>query len=375
RSVARARPWALGPATLRLEGGLDSYLDLVQSTATVGFTDLGVTRALSRGQYVAGSTSLTGGAFLEGHLAASARLHLRAGGRVGWASLSSPGDAASGSAPVRGLWWPLAGHAGVEWGALGPLTLLASVDHSFRAPNLDDLTSRQQTGPGFQFENPALAPERATTVEAGLRLRHEWVTAEAWAFQTWLAGAVGKQPRDIGDCPPSTPQCAASWFRFQLVNAPGLADLRGGELVVRVRLPAGLGVRGAASYAWGEGPSLAGTGARVPLSRVPPPHGFLEASWRSGSRVGAAAVLRWAGEQRRLAVADLSDPRIPAGGTPGFALMDLRAWLRLSGLFVSLVVENVFDTPWRAHGSSVNGPGRGVLLSLGVGQPVPDAER
>lgn len=369
RAVARAHAVALGPAALRLEGGVDSYLDLVQSSASVGFTDLGLTRALSRGQYVAGSTSLTGGAFVEGHLALGARLHARAGGRLGWASLVAPGDEASGTAPVRGLWWPLAGHAGLEWRAAGPLSLLASADHSFRAPNLDDLTSRQQTGPGFQFENPALAPERATTVEAGLRVRSAGLTAEAWAFQTWLSGAVGKQPRDIGDCPPGTPQCAASWFRFQLVNAPGVADLRGGEVTARARLPLGFGLRAAASYVWGEGPSLGDGATRVPLSRVPPPHGFVEASWRLDERLGGAAVLRWAGEQRRLAMADLSDPRIPPGGTPGFALVDLRAWVRVKGLFVSLVLENLFDTAWRAHGSSVNGPGRGVLLSVGVGPP------
>ena len=82
----------------------------------------------------------------------------------------------------------------------------------------------------------------------------------------------------------------------------------------------------------------------------------------------AAASLQWAGPQTRLAVADQSDARIPLGGTPGFAVLDLRASVRLSPqLSASLVVENLFDTPWRTHGSSVNGPGRGLLFEAQFG--------
>ncbi len=348
-----------------LQAGLDSYLDLVDSQAFVSFTDIAVTRQQSRGQYVAGSRSLTGGLFADATLRLGARLTVRAGGRVGWASLSSPGDAASQSQPIAASWAPLAGHLGVEWAVASPLSLLVNVDRSFRAPNLDDLTSRQQTGPGFQFENPALRPETALTAELGARLRLDWLSLEGWGFQTWLDGAMLKQPRDVAECPPSSAACGASWFRYQLVNAVGLSEVRGVEGSVRARLPSGFGARATAAYTWGQGP------AQVPLSRIPPANGHLELSWRHDFGFTGAAVLRWAGPQTRLALADLSDARIPLGGTPGYAVVDLRASLRVSAVVLSLVLENLFDSPWRAHGSSINGAGRGVMFLATFRPPSP----
>jgi iron complex outermembrane receptor protein/hemoglobin/transferrin/lactoferrin receptor protein len=306
-AMVRARRLALGSDVgLGLAGGVDSYLDLVDSQAFVTFTDVRVTQQQSRGQYLSGSTSLTGGAFLDATAWLGARVTLRAGGRLGWAHLTAPADAASGSQAVVASFLPLAGHAGVEWAVAGPLSLLARVDRSFRAPNLDDLTSRQQTGPGFQFENPALRPEGAVTAELGAKVALDWLSLEAWAFHSWLDDAVVKAPRALGDCPTATPQCAASWFRYQLVNAPGLSRVAGVEGLARARLPLGFGVRATASWTFGE----AADG--VPLSRVPPANGTVELSWRHEVGFTGAAVVRWAGAQTRLAVADLSDARVAA---------------------------------------------------------------
>lgn len=340
-------------SSLELELGLDSWLDLVDSVAFLEFTDQGVVRAQPRGQYVTGSTSWLGGLFADASWQLPVPLRLRGGARVGWASLFVPQVA-------KAAWAPVAGHVGLEWSPASAVTLFVNVDRSFRAPNLDDLSSRQQTGPGFQFENAALRPESTLGVEAGAAVRLEWLSFEAWAFQTWLFDAVVRAPRDVSECPVDTPQCAAARVRFQLVNAPGSAVVRGAEGVARVRLPAGFGARATASWAWGA--SADGT----PLSRVPPANGTAELWWHHAAGFTGAAVLRWAGPQSRLAVADLSDARIPPGGTPGFAVVDLRASWRIAPFVVSVVFENVGDVAWRAHGSSVNGAGRGLHFLLGV---------
>nr|MDQ3034655.1 TonB-dependent receptor [Myxococcota bacterium] len=76
-------------------------------------------------------------------------------------------------------------------------------------------------------------------------------------------------------------------------------------------------------------------------------------------------TLRWALDQTRLAPADSSDARIPLGGTPGYAVLDLRAgWAFERWLQVNIVLENVLDTAYRVHGSSINGPGRGLLARI-----------
>jgi outer membrane receptor protein involved in Fe transport len=194
-----------------------------------------------------------------------------------------------------------------------------------------------------------------------------------WGYETLLTGAVGKRPRAASDCPPETPQCTASNARFQLVNARDLSEVRGIEGALRVRLPIGLSARATVAFAWGEGPNLGDPPSdpaipfnrRVPLSRIPPVNGSVEARWSHRVGVAVGAALRWAGPQSRLAVADRSDARIPVGGTPGFAVLDLRASYRVERrLVLALVFENVIDSTYRYHGSSVNGPGRGVLFSL-----------
>lgn len=359
----------LANLSLQLTAGADAYLDWVQSRSFVSFTDVAVTRELSRGQYLSGSSSLTGGAFVDAEAGLGTRLTLRGGSRLGVAALSSPADTASGTAEARGTWTPLAAHVGAQWQPAGPVELLVNFDRSFRTPNLDDLTSRQQTGPGFQVENPTLRPEGATSIEAGGRLHGAWVSLEAWLFQTWLEDAMVKEPIDVAQCPAATPQCGSAWYRYQLRNATGLSEVRGLEAWVRFRLPMGLGGRATAAYAWGQGPSPRDGGGGLPLSRIPPAHGTVELSWRHRVGVAATTALRWAGPQTRLAVADFSDPRIPLGGTPGYAVVDLRASLRMSPLVVTLVIENLFDSPWRAHGSAINGPGRGLMMLVSFRAP------
>jgi iron complex outermembrane receptor protein/hemoglobin/transferrin/lactoferrin receptor protein len=265
------------------------------------------------------------------------------------------------------------GHAGLEWRATPTLTLAAHVDHSYRAPNLDDLSSRQQTGPGFQFENAALNPERATTLDLGARLRTRHLSLEGWGFVTRLHGAILRRPRNVTDCPPSTPQCGASWSRFQLINARADSFLYGLEGSARMRLPHSLSVHTGVAWAWGEGPNPADPpknpstpyAPRVPLSRVPPLNGTAEVLWSHPSGFSASTGLRWALPQDRLAVSDRSDARIPIGGTPGYAVLDVRASWRLgTRLIIAAVLENVTDAAYRSHGSSVNGPGRGLIVSL-----------
>ena len=360
---------------LQLSYGVDTYHDIIDSAAWVTFTDIQFTEKRHRGQYIDGATYTSGGVYAEGVTDFSRYLFLRAGGRVSWVHADVPSVEGEASDSMVKDWFPLVENAGVEGRPTEWLHLLVNVDRSYRAPNLDDLTSRQQTGPGFQFENPNLKPERAVTYEAGARIKGP-LEVEFWAFRTFLYGALVKSPREVSECPPDTLQCESSWSRFQLVNANARSEIRGLEAAMRGSLPGGLETRFTLAYTWGEGPNMGDPPSdpsipfekHVPLSRIPPLNGTAEVIWRHGSGFSAGATLRWAATQDRLALADISDERIPAGGTPGFAVMDARVNYRLQDLFlVSLAFENIFDAAYRYHGSAVNGPGRGLALLLDLG--------
>ena len=78
-------------------------------------------------------------------------------------------------------------------------------------------------------------------------------------------------------------------------------------------------------------------------------------------RIGDAVGI----EPERLSIGDVADARIPAEGTPGYQVFDLRTGVRYSGdLVVLLVFENLTDTRYKTHGSGVYGAGRTVLSSI-----------
>jgi iron complex outermembrane receptor protein/hemoglobin/transferrin/lactoferrin receptor protein len=373
RGSSRRHVLAPGLA-VRMRAGGDAYLDLVSSVAWIELTDLQRVTRLPRGQYSDGSRFAQLGLYAELDTELFGWLRVRGGVRYARASARAPAESESATQRVRADFDALVGRLGVEARIAPELQLLANVDQGFRAPNLDDLTSRQQAGPGFQFENAALAPERSTTFEIGARARAEWMRVEAWAYAMMIEGAIIRSLREARDCPPATPACVGSWSRFQLINVRDPSWVLGGEVALRVDSPIGLGGTATLAAAWGEGPNpaerpsdpLLPYTARVPLSRIPPVNGTIELRYaNSETRLVVGAAMRWAAAQDRLAPADTGDARIPVGGTPAYATFDLRAGWRFERYVqVNAVFENLFDQVYRVHGSGINGPGRGVIVQV-----------
>ena len=198
------------------------------------------------------------------------------------------------------------------------------------------------------------------------------MTIEGWVYRALLEHAMTRGVRSEADCPPNTPQCSASKRRVELVNVAGLATITGTELWAKLRWPNVATLTATLSYAFGEGPSPSApddpNAPREPLSRIPPLNGTVDARVGRGDGPFGGAGLRWATAQTRLSTTDYGDARIPRFGTPGFAVVDLRAgWRFRREMVAALVVENIADTAYRTHGSSINGPGRGVILSFEAG--------
>ncbi|MFT6397886.1 MAG: iron complex outermembrane receptor protein/hemoglobin/transferrin/lactoferrin receptor protein [Bradymonadia bacterium] len=353
---------------LEVDAGVDGYHDRVSSAAWLEFSDINIIRHRSRGQYLDGSSYSTLGAFAQGSLRAFDRIRFRAGGRVSSAFANAPADPETDSSAVDREWAAFVGNLGVEVAATPQLKFFAGADQGFRAPNLDDLTSRQRTGPGYQLENSELKPEHALTLEGGVAVRHRWLALDAWVYRMTLQDAVSRATRSVNDCPEGNADCRNAWNVLQLVNVPGTAVIRGAELSAAVESEVGLDARATLTWAVGDEPDPSGGDERTPISRVPPMNGTFELHWAHESGIWLGGASRWALQQDRLSAGDIADERIPRGGTPGYAVFDLRAGYRIDQFFAgSIVLENLGDTAYRAHGSSVNGPGRSVLLHLEFG--------
>ena len=353
----------VGLGHLRLEYGADGTWETVSSGAWTELTRINVTRTMSRGLYLDGSRYAQGGLWLSPRWDITDDLTLRVGGRLAFAAADAPGDEATETRPLTQDWSAAVGHVGLSWQASDPLTVSAVLEQGFRPPNLDDLTARQQTGQGFQLENPDLEAERTLTAELAVSWRQKRLSIQGSVFQMWGDGFMERRP---GICPESDRECQSSRARpVTLINVEGDTLIRGAEGSLKLGPFWGVTARATIAWAWGETDNpIDGKTDRVPRSRVPPLNGTAELMWgdlESGLYAGGA--MRTAALQDRLSVGDVGDSRIPFGGTPGYTVFDLRAGVDLPGRFLlAVVLENVTDEPYRIHGSAVNGPGRGFMV-------------
>ncbi len=371
---AETKEFVLAPwATLGVRYGADLYVDRLASDETLTFTDVDISVERPRGQYLDGAHYVTSGAWSEVHTELADAIRLRAGGRFAVVAAQADEEPMTESKAVDEQWVTGVATAGVAADAVEWLTFVFNVDQGFRAPNLDDLTSRQQVGPGYQYENADLDPEHSLSLETGMIARHPWFELEAFGFRTTIRDLIQRTSRDLSECPDGDVNCMASRNRFQLVNLDGIARIYGAEGGLRIFFPLGFRLRGTVSYAWGDGVNprrdLPMQPDRVALSRIPPLNGIGEAGWRSRKwGVYVSGVVRWARAQTRLAPQDRVDARIPEGGTPGYVVFDMRAGYQLDRrVLAAIVFENVGDTAYKHHGSSTNGPGRGILAELQFG--------
>lgn len=365
---------------LHLHCGADAYYDTVSSQSEQRFTDTTPVTIIehSRGQYLSGSTYLSAGAFAQTELQYKTNLWMELGVRSAWIRAHVPADLESDTKAVSTRHFPVGGHFGLHWRLLPGLRWQNNIDHGFRAPNLDDLSGRQQVGPGFQFENHDLAPEKSWSFDSGLRYLHRDLDLSFFGFHTRIMDAIVRAPRTLDECPKTQmgPQgCLASRTRFSLINLEGPAELWGLETNLGYRITNQLELSAALSYAYGSGPSprpiLRSADEQVPLSRVPPLNGHIAwTHWlttRHAGKLRWGGAIHWAAAQTRLALSDQADARIPAGGTPGFVVAHLTlGWRPIPWTELSLMLENLLDRPYRHHGSSVNGAGRSLRARIRV---------
>ena len=348
-----------------LSYGMDGTNQRVESKAWTTLVRSQITRANDRGQYLNGSTYQTLDGWSDLRWKTSS-LFLRLGGRLNWTQAFAPEEINSYSKEVDRSWLGEAFGGGIEWSFLPAWTALFNIEQGFAPPNLDDLTARQLTGQGFQIENPNLSPERATTYELGLRTQLSNLHLETWGFATQLKDGIER--RDT-ECPPSERSCRASRITtpFTLINLQDSAWILGVEHRLQWKVSPNWTLLEHVSYAWGEGPSplRQEEGETRPLSRIPPLNGRVALRWENAFKAFyMEGSFRWALNQDRLSFGDTIDHRIPYLGTPGYGVYDLRLGLKLEGVDLNLVFENLTDQVYRVHGSSINGAGRGVLLSV-----------
>ncbi|MEI7900480.1 MAG: TonB-dependent receptor, partial [bacterium] len=306
------------------------------------------------------STYHTAAVYVQDRVQLSDRWDLTAGGRATYARAdigryenfaTSPHTPASMDAD----WFDLSGHLRVAYHLIDEMWLVyASVAEAYRAPNLSDLT-RFDVSRSSDIETPStnLDPEKFLSGEFGTRVNADPVAWHAAYFYTRIRDLIIRQ-------------ATATEGTYTKING-GDGYVHGVESELQARLAKPWLSR--TGFTWMEGytdySEADGTKITEPV-RTMPLTVYTSLRWESESRrFWTEASERASAQEDRLTAADKTDTqRIPPGGTPGYAVTDLRCGWRLKqGVSIVASVENVLDKDYRIHGSGSNEPGRNFILS------------
>lgn len=342
----------LSPGLL-LQGGGEIYADEVGSTRVDVDTRTGVARG-RRGLYPDGATATSAAVFARGVWTVG-RVRAEAGARYSSFRIAASDATFQNLDVTPGAW---VGQAGASVRLVGQTLLFGSLAQSFRAPNIDDVSTLGRFDSGVEVPSPGLTPERGLTSELGLRTRSRAVSATVVAFRTDLTGLIDRVRATYQGLPVFEDQPV-----FQKANV-GEARVTGGEVEVEWRPGRLVTVTAHATATRGQALTR-----NEPMRRIPPVNGGLAVQWRPRAATWAGLSTRWAARQDRLSSGDLADHRISPTGTPAWVTVDafgaapLGRRLQLTG-----GVRNLFDRLYRVHGSGIDAPGVTAWLAIGIRQ-------
>lgn len=239
------------------------------------------------------------------------------------------------------------GHFSLLYRLSDSLHALFNLSRSFRAPNINDLSSFGAFDYGIEVPAPDLKPEYGTTLEAGVKSRgSRW----AWGFylyRTWLQDLIVRiESTYLGSAYYGDDRvyCRANRHRAYIQGFESEAQ---GEIGRRWRIVMN------ATYTFGHN-----IDDDEPLRRIPPLFGRARLEYYPGLGFQAAVECLFAAKQDRLSSGDIADHRIPAGGTPGWQVVNIQAQWRRGGFQLTAGLQNLFDSAYRTHGSGIDAAGR-----------------
>ena len=347
--------------------GGEIYLDEVRSSRTGRNINTGATLTL-QGRFADESTFNSFGVYVQDEIRLHHRLTAILGGRFSHFDVDIPKADRGEGAEAHLSTSDFTGGLGLVYHLTPTVNLVTNFGRGFRVPNVFDLsTLGPRPGNRFNIPNPDLKPEEVFTVDAGVKVKLPRFAGEVFGFYSDFRDKIednltGECFRDgVGIVPPA--QCQPTdrlVVQSQNLNTVTLFGFEGGG---RLQMLDSLEAYGTLNYTWAEEGFR--DGSSLPADRIPPLNGQVGLLYRPMPRLWVEPFIRFATRQDRLSDRDRTDPRINPGGTPGWATAHLRLGWEINEHFrARLAVENIFDQPYRDHGSGINAPGINAIVSL-----------
>lgn len=282
------------------------------------------------------------GAFVNWDVAVTENLNATAGVRYETTNTGGTPIIANTPVAVNAHFADWVGQVGLVYKLADDVNLVGSISEGWRAPNLDDLMANNPNvlQQGMSVPSLDLVPENSVNYEIGVKTDGRLKTQ---TFVYWM---------DIDD---NIVSIAGGSNTFRSANEDSI--VQGVEFSGQYELHEASSLYGNFWYTYGKNEV---TGS--PLSRIPPAQGILGLRWDDPCSPTYLAIYTWmVRRQDRLEqVRDITDERIPIGGTPGYATLNIRAGTTLGDENqhrLSTSLENITDKAYLVHGSGVFGTG------------------
>jgi len=330
--------------TWKAMNGFDYYHDLVNSSRSDTEQSLIKTTRL-RGLYPDGST-MESFALFSTHQLTIRSWNFLAGARFQTHRIRVD-DSNSGITELTPS--ALVGNFGLSKKITSSFRWLTSLNTGFRAPNIDDLGTLGIVDFRYEIPDVDLKPEHSLTLQTGFKMLTSKLNGELFLYQTNLSDLIIRSKVEN--------QTMEGYPVYRKENS-GSAVVRGFETAWDWLPVSFLKIRSSFTYTYGQNKSL-----NEPMRRIPPAFGRIEAAFQQKNW---QASLEWmaAAAQTRLAKGDTEDNRIPAGGTPGWTVLNLATGYTWRDCTLDLCLKNLFNADYRYHGSGINEAGRSAILAV-----------
>lgn len=319
-----------------LNYGLDYYRDRFATRNSRYDLNSGASAAIAPGTPDGARYSATG-VFLQDTLSLTPRLEATLGAR--YSRFSAEGSLTGTQLAFSGSRLTGSAHGLLRLNA--HWNLVGGIAQGYRAPNMEDFFGRVDFV--SEIPNTALRAERSLNREIGLKYYSEQTSGDIFLYAADYDGLIARV-----DVAPGVKQ------RQNLRKA----TIRGLETGIKHAFDRRWSAAINLSYARGKDRD-----SGQPLQRIPPLNGAMRLRFDRTEKDWYEVYSLFAAKQHRLSPEDLGDLRIPRGGTPGYATLNLRAGFapgRNQQWLVSL--ENIGNLKYKSHGSGIYAPGTNLSV-------------
>jgi len=255
----------------------------------------------------------------------------------------------------------LVGNLGVSYEINDHIRITSMLNTGFRAPNINDVSSFGIADFRYEIPSPNLKPEKSLSYEIGLRQRSSRISSSLSVFKTDLSNLIINVPASYkGQDSVLINTETNEYIRYYHKENTNKAHIWGFEAETEIQLLKWLNSYGRLYYTFGQDISK-----NEPLRRIPPLNGCFGLNLYPWESMHIRTEILFAGMQDRLSGGDISDDRIPVGGTQGWNIVSISAgYDGLHWMDIHMGINNLFDTAYRIHGSGVDGYGRNIWLGI-----------